>query len=63
MTSKVTVQCHDYPVLVEGMDYQNNNPSSNDHRVLQVVNPGETKDFTLHSSVQFRITELPQRVD
>lgn len=61
MTTKVTVECHGYPVLVEGLNYQNNNPQGR-WNPLGTVQPGEKVDFTLHSSVQFKITELPQLV-
>lgn len=61
MTSKVTVESHPkgYPVLVEQLDYQNNNPIGN-WKPVTTVNPGEKRDFVLHSTVQFKITELPQ---
>ena len=64
MTSKVTVTSHSngYPVLVEQLNYNNNNPVGN-WTALATVNPGEERDFCLHSSVQFKITELPQLRD
>ena len=58
MTTTVTVKCHGYPVLVEKIDCLFNN-SSNQVIELARVAPGETKDFTLCSDMQFRITELP----
>ena len=58
MTSKVTVTCHGYPVLVEQLSVSNNNPNG-EWKATQSVQPGQALDFTLHSGVQFKITELP----
>jgi hypothetical protein len=61
MTTMVTVKCHGYPVLVEKIECPYNNSSSNVVELARVA-PGQVKEFTLCSDMQFRITELPTEV-
>ncbi len=58
MTTKVTVETYGYPVLVEKLDNQANNPVGK-WTVQGTVQPNEKQDFTLCSGYQFKITELP----
>lgn len=59
MTSKVTVETHGYPVLVEYLENQSNNPRGS-WSAKESVQPFSKSEFTLHSGIQFKITELPQ---
>lgn len=58
MTSKVTVETHGYPVLVEELLHSANNPQGG-WKAKEVVQPGSKVDFTLCSGQQFKITEQP----
>ena len=58
MTTKVTVETYNYPVLVEVLKNTYNNPEGTwTHQGL--VQPQTKTDFTLCSGMQFKITELP----
>jgi hypothetical protein len=58
MTSKVTVETYNYPVLVEELLNSANNPSGQ-WKAHTAVQPFSKVDFTLCSGQQFKVTELP----
>lgn len=61
MTTTVIVKTHSWPVLVESLDFQNNNPVG-PWRHLAKVEAHSEYTGCIHSTRQMRLTELPQEV-
>lgn len=59
MTTKVTIEAYNYPVLIEEVRSEHNNPTGK-WQAKQSIQPFEKIDFTLSAGVQFKLTELPQ---
>ena len=59
MTTKVTVDAHaGWPVQVEAEDFYPASDTEASVSTLAIVQPGEVKDFFIHSNRQLIITEM-----